>query len=158
MFRTIFILMALIGLTGCSYSPFATSPPKFIGTITPEFERKMAMVEIVWTPTEEIRAALENHIIDSGLGITPPDQGIWYGVSNPYGDRCVIVAAPPENPNDWTRFAILGHELAHCFWGNWHEGGKLPPTQKQRMRAMIETAENDPTFKDAFDRALRDER
>lgn len=154
MYRFFFLIVCLVGLTGCSL--FAGAP-EFAGPIQPEFERQTVEVEIVWTSTEEIRTALENHATESGLGIKPPDQGKWYGVANPYGDKCYILAVRPEDANDWTRFAILGHELAHCLWGDWHEGGRLPTSQGEQARSMVRDAEHNPTLKDALDRALQGE-
>jgi len=44
---------------------------------------------------------------------------------------CSIYAPAPRNERDTQRFATLGHELMHCFDGNWHDrwGRMNPPTQ-----------------------------
>ena len=34
---------------------------------------------------------------------------------------CAIYAPAPRNERDLQRFATLGHELMHCFDGNWHD-------------------------------------
>jgi hypothetical protein len=34
---------------------------------------------------------------------------------------CSIYAPEPRNERDLERFATLGHELKHCFDGNWHD-------------------------------------
>lgn len=34
---------------------------------------------------------------------------------------CSIYAPAPRNERDVQRFATLGHELMHCFDGNWHD-------------------------------------
>jgi hypothetical protein len=34
---------------------------------------------------------------------------------------CAIYAPAPRNERDVQRFATLGHELMHCFDGNWHD-------------------------------------
>jgi hypothetical protein len=34
---------------------------------------------------------------------------------------CSIYAPAPRNERDLQRFATLGHELMHCFDGNWHD-------------------------------------
>jgi hypothetical protein len=34
---------------------------------------------------------------------------------------CAIYAPAPRNERDVQRFATLGHELMHCFEGNWHD-------------------------------------
>ena len=35
--------------------------------------------------------------------------------------RCEIYAPAPRTEQDLQRFATLGHELMHCFEGNWHD-------------------------------------
>lgn len=35
--------------------------------------------------------------------------------------RCEIYAPAPRSEADVQRFATLGHELMHCFEGNWHD-------------------------------------
>jgi hypothetical protein len=34
---------------------------------------------------------------------------------------CAIYAPAPRNERDTQRFATLGHEVMHCFDGNWHD-------------------------------------
>jgi len=34
---------------------------------------------------------------------------------------CSIYAPEPRDERDLQRFATLGHELMHCFDGNWHD-------------------------------------
>ena len=34
---------------------------------------------------------------------------------------CSIYAPEPRTEKDLQRFATLGHELMHCFDGNWHD-------------------------------------
>ena len=34
---------------------------------------------------------------------------------------CSIYAPAPRSERDLQRFATLGHELMHCFDGNWHD-------------------------------------
>jgi hypothetical protein len=34
---------------------------------------------------------------------------------------CAIYAPAPRTERDMERFATLGHELLHCFDGNWHD-------------------------------------
>jgi hypothetical protein len=46
---------------------------------------------------------------------------------------CAIYAPAPRNERDLQRFATLGHELMHCFDGNWHD-------KWGRMNAPAETA------------------
>ena len=34
---------------------------------------------------------------------------------------CSIYSPEPRSERDTQRFATLGHELMHCFDGNWHD-------------------------------------
>jgi hypothetical protein len=45
------------------------------------------------------------------------------------GERlCTIYAPLPETESDTQAFATLGHELMHCFEGNWHDRwGRMKP-------------------------------
>jgi hypothetical protein len=41
---------------------------------------------------------------------------------------CAIYAPAPRNERDLQRFATIGHELMHCFDGNWHDQwGRMNP-------------------------------
>ena len=44
---------------------------------------------------------------------------------------CAIYAPTPRSERDMQRFATLGHELMHCFDGNWHDkwGRMNPPAE-----------------------------
>jgi hypothetical protein len=53
----------------------------------------------------------------------------WSDAAGPGGARvCNIYAPAPRSESETQRFATLGHELMHCFDGNWHDryGGMLP--------------------------------
>ena len=77
---------------------------------------------------------------------TPPDPGVsivWNRVDDPHrvceslsgrktffhirgcaqrnGNVCSIYAPIPRSELDLQGFATLGHELMHCFDGNWHD-------------------------------------
>jgi hypothetical protein len=46
----------------------------------------------------------------------------WEAPKAPGGPRvCSIYAPEPRNEHDLQRFATIGHELMHCFDGNWHD-------------------------------------
>jgi hypothetical protein len=56
----------------------------------------------------------------------------WSEPAAPGGPRvCSIYAPAPRSELDTQRFATLGHELMHCFDGNWHDrwGRMNSPTQ-----------------------------
>ena len=43
---------------------------------------------------------------------------------------CNVYARLPKNENDTQAFATLGHEVMHCFEGNWHDRwGRMVPSQ-----------------------------
>ena len=60
----------------------------------------------------------------------------WNDV-RPDGSRvCSIYAPMPRDERDVQRFATLGHELMHCFDGNWHDRwGHMNPREPQRAAA-----------------------
>lgn len=55
----------------------------------------------------------------------------WSDASN--GVRtCSIYARAPKSELDTQAFATLGHELMHCFDGNWHDRwGRMNPRERQ---------------------------
>jgi len=45
---------------------------------------------------------------------------------------CAIYAPMPQSEMDTQRFVTLGHELLHCFNGNWHDRwGHMNPAASQ---------------------------
>jgi hypothetical protein len=45
---------------------------------------------------------------------------------------CSIYAPMPRSEMDTQRFVTLGHELMHCFDGNWHDRwGRMNPAESQ---------------------------
>jgi hypothetical protein len=49
------------------------------------------------------------------------------------GERvCSIYAPAPRSETDTQSFVTLGHELLHCFDGNWHDRwGRMNPDESQ---------------------------
>ena len=44
---------------------------------------------------------------------------------------CTVFAPMPENEKDSDAFITLGHELMHCFNGNWHDRwGEMKPEEQ----------------------------
>lgn len=71
-------------------------------------------VTVVWNRVEEPHRVCESL---SGrksffriLGCSHRSQGL-----------CTIYAPAPASERDLQRFATLGHELLHCFDGDWHD-------------------------------------
>jgi hypothetical protein len=78
-------------------------------------------VAVVWNRVEEPHAVCESlsgrknffNILGCSHRQEPASAG---------GPRvCAIYAPAPRNERDVQRFATLGHELMHCFDGNWHD-------------------------------------
>jgi hypothetical protein len=78
-------------------------------------------VAIVWNRVEDPQQVCESlsgrksffHILGCSHWSEPTAQG---------GPRvCTIYSAEPRSERDTQRFATLGHELMHCFDGNWHD-------------------------------------
>jgi len=45
---------------------------------------------------------------------------------------CAIYAPMPRSEMDTQRFVTLGHELMHCFDGNWHDRwGRMNPAESE---------------------------
>ena len=55
--------------------------------------------------------------------------------------RCEIYAPEPRNERDAQRFATLGHELMHCFEGNWHDRWGRMEKRSYAVRGIDPAAE-----------------
>ena len=81
-------------------SPIEYSPTMYLASST-----------VTWvTDTQEVRRALDEFWAERGV--------LPAGMSSYAGDKCTIYAFEPESRRD---FEILGHELAHCLRGNFHQ-------------------------------------
>jgi len=78
-------------------------------------------VAVVWNRVEEPHRVCESlsgrknffNILGCSHWEAPAAEG---------GPRiCSIYAPAPRSERDLQRFATLGHELMHCFDGNWHD-------------------------------------
>lgn len=88
-------------------------------------------VAVVWNRVDEPHRVCESlsgrkhffHILGCSQWSEPAAQG---------GPRvCSIYAPEPRHERDVERFATLGHELKHCFDGNWHDRwGRMNPPQE----------------------------
>lgn len=55
--------------------------------------------------------------------------------------RCEIYAPEPRSESDLQRFATLGHELMHCFDGNWHDRwGRMNDAKTRQASAASDNA------------------
>ena len=102
----IFLSSVFILLSAC-----ATSPG----------DSKDGGVAVVWNRVEEPHAVCESlsgrknffNILGCSHRAEPAAEGA--------PRVCSIYAPAPRNERDLQRFATLGHELIHCFDGNWHD-------------------------------------
>ena len=107
------ILLAILSLAGCASAPTADR------------------VAVVWNRVEEPHQVCESlsgrkaffNVLGCSRWSEPATQG---------GPRvCSIYAPEPRTERDVQRFATLGHELMHCFDGNWHDRwGRMNQAQK----------------------------
>lgn len=78
-------------------------------------------VAVVWNRVEDPHAACESlsgrKNFFNVLGCSQWSQPAAEGAPR----VCSIYAPAPRNERDVQRFATLGHELMHCFDGNWHD-------------------------------------
>ena len=101
----LFPLLILIVLPACTGAP--TAPD--------------SGVAVVWNRVEEPHAVCESlsgrknffNILGCSHRAEPAAEGA--------PRVCSIYAPAPRNERDLQRFATLGHELMHCFDGNWHD-------------------------------------
>ena len=97
-------LLLLLVLAGCA----ATTPPS-------------EGVAIVWNRVDD------PHRVCEGLSGRKSFFNVlgcshWAEPQAAGGPRvCAIYAPEPRTEKDLQRFATLGHELMHCFDGNWHD-------------------------------------
>ena len=111
-----FGFLALVILPGCAATPPAAPD---------------AGVAVVWNRVEDPHATCEalsgRKSFFNVLGCSQWQQPVAQGAPR----VCAIYAPAPRNERDMQRFATLGHELMHCFDGNWHDrwGRMNPGTQ-----------------------------
>jgi hypothetical protein len=91
-----------------------------------------ARVDIVWHQVDDVHQLCEGlsgrkeffQILGCSKWIEPTQKG---------GARtCAIYAPRPKDERDTQRFATIGHEVMHCFEGNWHDrwGKMLEPNRR----------------------------
>jgi hypothetical protein len=123
--KVFLVLMAAL-LPACA----ATAPPADAG------------VAVVWNRVENPHAVCESlsgrknffNVLGCSHWSAPAAEG---------GARvCAIYAPAPRSERDLQRFATLGHELMHCFDGNWHDrwGRMTPPEQNAAVGGSAPSA------------------
>jgi hypothetical protein len=113
--RHAFLLLTLAAAGGCA-STAAPSPDE--------------RVAVVWNRVDNPHQTCESLSgRKSFFNVLGCSQ--WHEPTASAPRTCAIYAPAPRNERDVQRFATLGHELMHCFDGNWHDqwGRMNPPTQ-----------------------------
>jgi hypothetical protein len=94
-------------------------------------ESKDGGVSVVWNRVDEPHRVCESlsgrKAFFNILGCSHWEEPAARGAAR----VCSIYAPAPRSEGDLQRFATLGHELMHCFDGNWHDKwGRMttPPT------------------------------
>ncbi len=90
--------LLILFLAGCATPPPATS----------------SNVAVVWNRVED------PHAVCQTLSGRPQFLNIL-GCAHRTERVCSIYAPAPRSEHDLQRFATLGHELMHCFDGDWHD-------------------------------------
>jgi hypothetical protein len=94
-------------------------------------------VAVVWNRVEDPHATCQalsgRKTFFNVLGCSQWQEPVAEGAPR----TCAIYAPAPRNERDMQRFATLGHELMHCFDGNWHDkwGRMNPPTKEAAASA-----------------------
>ena len=84
-------------------------------------------ITVVWNRVEDPQAACQKLSGQPQL-FTVRGCAKW-NQTDAAGQRvCAIYAPMPRSEMDTQRFATLGHELLHCYDGNWHDRwGRMNP-------------------------------
>ena len=116
------LLLATILLPACSSAP-AAAPD--------------AGVAVVWNRVDDAHQVCESlsgrKSLFNVLGCSQWQEPVAQGAPR----VCSIYAPAPRSERDLQRFATLGHELMHCFDGNWHDrwGRMNSPTNQASATA-----------------------
>ena len=88
-------------------------------------------VTVVWNRVDDVQAVCQNLAgrkeVFAIRGCSKWNEG------SRSGERvCSIYVPSPRSETDTQTFATLGHELMHCFDGNWHDRwGRMTPAEGQ---------------------------
>ena len=88
-------------------------------------------VTVVWNRVDDVQAVCQNL---AGRKEVFAIRGCskWNDTDRSGQRVCTIYVPIPRNETDTQTFATLGHELMHCFDGNWHDRwGRMTPPEGQ---------------------------
>jgi hypothetical protein len=89
------------------------------------------IVTVVWNRVEDPHAACQEL---TGKKEIYAIRGCskWSDSARPDTRVCTITTRLPKSEMDTQAFATLGHEVMHCFEGNWHDRwGRMLPADAQ---------------------------
>ena len=90
-------------------------------------------VTVVWNRVDDVQAVCQNL---AGRKEVFAIRGCskWNESSRSDQRVCSIYVPTPKSETDTQTFATLGHELMHCFDGNWHDRwGRMNPPEGQAV-------------------------
>jgi len=86
-------------------------------------------VTVVWNRVEDVQTVCQN-LSHSKEVFAIRGCSKWVDGFRAGERVCNIYVPTPRNEMDTQRFATLGHELMHCFDGNWHDRwGRMNPEE-----------------------------
>jgi len=88
-------------------------------------------VTVVWNRVDDVQAVCQNL---AGRKEVFAIRGCskWNDTDRSGQRVCTIYVPTPRTETDTQTFATLGHELMHCFDGNWHDRwGRMTPPEGQ---------------------------
>lgn len=88
-------------------------------------------VTVVWNRVDDVQSVCQNLAgrkeVFAIRGCSKWSDGVRSGER-----LCSIYVPTPKTETDTQTFATLGHELMHCFDGNWHDRwGRMTPQETQ---------------------------
>jgi hypothetical protein len=88
-------------------------------------------VTVVWARVDDVQTVCQN--ISGRKEVFAIRGCSKWNESDRSGQRvCTIYVPTPRAETDTQTFATLGHELMHCFDGNWHDRwGRMTPPEGQ---------------------------
>jgi hypothetical protein len=98
-------------------------------------------VAVMWNRTDDPHAACQELTGKKEIYLIR-GCSMWSDTKRAYQRVCTVYARLPKSEMDTQAFATLGHEIMHCFEGNWHDrwGRKVPADQQASARGRAGAA------------------
>lgn len=112
--KIVFALGIFVGMVGF------TTVSAYTITVTPipyHPEESVGKTTVTWvSDPEKVERVLRKYEKETNKEI-----GTVVGLAEFTHKRCTIYAVAPKNMGDSEAFETLGHEMLHCFSGNFHD-------------------------------------